>query len=351
MFCTIRRKSKALTVAAALAVTALAAVACGSGDSGGPGSSGPTAGAEQTELRYQGSVGQVTPAELAADLGYLGPITLKWIGNTISGPQDIQAATTGDTDFGGAFNGAIIKLVAAGAPIKAVVSYYGVDKDSYIGYFVPANSSISSARDLIGKKIGMNTLGAHLEAILDAYLKKQGLSAEDVKKVVPTVVPPVNTEQSLRAGQIDVAALGGILRDKALERGGLRQLFSDYDLFGTFSAGSLVLRNDFIKKNPTTAKQFVEGVAKALEWAKTAPRAEVVARFEQIIDKRGRQEDKSAIKFWKSYGVAGQGGRIQDADFSRWIDFLRERGELKKDVSLTDLFTNEFNPFRAATGS
>ncbi len=348
MFCTIRRKSEALTVAAALAVTALVAVACGSGSGSG---SASASGAQQTELRYQGSVGQVTPPELAADLGYLGPITLKWIGNTISGPQDIQAATTGDTDFGGAFNGAIIKLIAAGAPIKSVISYYGADKDSYIGYFVPESSPISSARDLIGKKIGVNTLGAHLEAVLDAYLKKQGLSAEEIKKVVPTVVPPVNTEQSLRAGQIDVAALGGILRDKALERGGLRQLFSDYELFGTFSAGSLVLRNDFIKKNPTTTKQFVEGVAKALEWAKTTPRAEVIARFEQIIDKRGRQEDKSAIKFWKSYGVAGQGGRIQDAEFSRWIDFLRERGELKKDVALTDLFTNEFSPFRAATGS
>ncbi len=113
----------------------------------------------------------------------------------------------------------------------------------------------------------------------------------------------------------------------------------------------MVLRKDFIAKNPRTTKQFVDGVARALEWAKTTPRAEVVARFEQIIDKRGRQEDKTAIKFWKSYGVAGQGGLIQDADFTRWIDFLRGRGELKKDVALTDLYTNEFNPFRPATGS
>ncbi|WP_239380162.1 ABC transporter substrate-binding protein [Frankia sp. CIT1] len=345
MFRTIRWKSKTVGVASLLAVTALAAAACGGGNSGA------SAGSEQTELRYQGSVGQVTPAELAADLGYLGPITLKWIGNTISGPQDIQAAATGDTDFGGAFNGAVIKLVAAGAPIKAVISYYGVDKDSYIGYYVRDGSPITSAKDLIGKKIGMNTLGAHLEAVLDTYLKQQGLSADEVKQVVPTVVPPVNTEQALRAGQIDVAALGGILRDKALERGGIHPLFSDFALYGTFSAGTVVLRKDFIAKNPRTTKQFVDGVARALEWAKTTPRAEVVARFEQIIDKRGRQEDKTAIKFWKSYGVAGQGGLIQDTDFTRWIDFLRGRGELKKDVALTDLYTNEFNPFRPATGS
>jgi hypothetical protein len=64
------------------------------------------------ELRYQGSVGSVSFPELAEDLGYLAPIKLKSIGNAISGPQDIQSAVTGDVDFGGAFNGAIVKLKA-----------------------------------------------------------------------------------------------------------------------------------------------------------------------------------------------------------------------------------------------
>src|SRR5580704_12976296 len=82
---------------------------------------------EQTEIRYQGWAGQVTFVELADDLGYLAPLKLKWVGNTISGPQDIQTVVTGDVDIGGAFYGAIIKLIVAKAPIKAVVGYYGSD--------------------------------------------------------------------------------------------------------------------------------------------------------------------------------------------------------------------------------
>ena len=39
-----------------------------------------------------------------------GKIKLDWVGNTISGPQDIQSAATGQTDFGGAFAGAVAKL-------------------------------------------------------------------------------------------------------------------------------------------------------------------------------------------------------------------------------------------------
>src|SRR5580698_5717671 len=78
---------------------------------------------EKVELRYQGWASKVLYPELAEDLGYLAPIRLKWVGNTISGPQDIQAAVTGDIDYGGAFNGSIVKLVAAHAPIKAVIAY------------------------------------------------------------------------------------------------------------------------------------------------------------------------------------------------------------------------------------
>jgi len=60
---------------------------------------------EQAEIRYRGWAGMVTFIELADDLGYLSPLKLKWVGNTISGPQDIQTVVTGDVDIGGARGG------------------------------------------------------------------------------------------------------------------------------------------------------------------------------------------------------------------------------------------------------
>jgi len=79
-----------------------------------------SAGPETLELRYQGTSGTVEPAELAESLGYLAPLRLKFMGSIFSGPQSIQAVVTGDTDFGGAFNGAVINLVAGKAPICPV---------------------------------------------------------------------------------------------------------------------------------------------------------------------------------------------------------------------------------------
>ncbi|MFD0279655.1 ABC transporter substrate-binding protein [Kitasatospora sp. NPDC127111] len=325
-----------------LALAALGAVATACGRATASGGSG----SETRKLRYQGWAGQVTLPELAEDLGYFDDVKLEWVGNTISGPQDIQSAATGQIDFGGAFNGAVVKLIAAGAPVKAVISYYGVDERTFSGYYVLEDSPIRSARDLLGKKIGMNTLGAHSEAILDIYLQRNGLSAAEIAKVEPTVIPPVNTEQALRQKQIEVAVLGGVLRDKALASGGIRPLFSDYDLLGRFSAGSYVVTNRFLKENPTTAWTFVTGVARAIEWARTTPAEEVIERSTQIIRKRGRNEDAAALKYWKSFGVAETAGRITDDEFKPWTDWLVAHGDIRAgQVKPADLYTNQFNGY------
>lgn len=301
---------------------------------------------ERLSLRYQGFAGQVTFPELAADLGYLAPLELEYVGNTISGPQDIQTVVTRDIDFGGAFNGAVIKLMAAKAPITAVIGYYGVDDSTWSGYYVLDDSPIHSARDFIGKKVSMNTIGAHQEFVLREYLTRGGLSAEEIAQVTLVVVPPVSGEQALRQRQVDVSVLGNILREKALERGGIRSVFSDHDLFGVFTAGSYVLTKDFLRDNPKTSRRFVEATARAIEWARSSPRAQVVERMEAIINRRGRNEDVSATRYWRSTGVAGQGGLIQDREFQLWIDWLVKVGELAPgQLSPAQLYTNELNPF------
>ncbi|GAB3053070.1 ABC transporter substrate-binding protein [Intrasporangium mesophilum] len=328
--------SRTVALPVALLVTSLAA-AC----STAAGAETDTAGA--VTLRYQGSANAVSLPELAADLGYFKVVKLKWVGNTISGPQDIQSAATDQTDFGGAFAGAVVKLISAGAPVKAVINYYGEDAKTFNGFYVKADGPIKAPRDLIGKKIAVNTLGAHSEAVINTYLKKNGLTPDEIKQVQLVVVPPNDTEQAIRRDQVDVGALGGILQDRAIADGGLRRLFSDYELFGAFNGGQYVLRNDFIKSNPEAARDFVTGVAKAIEWERTTPREQVIARFTSIIDKRGRNEKTDNLKYWKSVGVTER-GIVSDADFSRWGSWLEEKGFLGgKPLDPASYYTNELN--------
>jgi ABC-type nitrate/sulfonate/bicarbonate transport system substrate-binding protein len=310
--------------------------------------SSDASGYETLEIRDQGSAGVVMQAELAEDLGYLAPLKLKYVGSTYSGPQDIQTVATGDADIGQAFNGAIVKLISAGVPVRAVVGSYGVDHNTWGGYFVNEGSPIRSARDLIGKKVAVNTVGAHQEAVLREYLSRNNLSAEEARQVTMVVVPLVNAEQLLRQGQVDAAMLQSIFRDKALERGGIRVLFSDYDLFGKFTAGSYVMRREFIERNPNTTRKLVDGIARAIAWVQTQPPEAVKQRWSAIIEKRKRAENDALVKHYKGTGVAGKGGLIAPRDFRIWIDWLVKAGQLKPNARpVSDYYTNQFNPFAA----
>jgi ABC-type nitrate/sulfonate/bicarbonate transport system substrate-binding protein len=127
-------------------------------------------------------------------------------------------------------------------------------------------------------------------------------------------------------------------------RGGVSPLFSDYQLLGTFGAGTQVIRKDFLAKNPQASRILVTGVARAIAWTQTQPRDVVVARFKEIITQRARKgEDTSVAELWKSTGLGESGGVIVDKDFTLWVDWLRANGQLSKSITAMDLYTNEFN--------
>ncbi|WP_169817413.1 hypothetical protein [Caryophanon tenue] len=52
------------------------------------------------------------------------------------------------------------------------------------------------------------------------------------------------------------------------------------------------------------------------------------------------------MPYFKSFGVPTTGGEIIEGDFTIWIDWLIEKGELEEGViELDDLYTNEFNDY------
>ncbi|UGT67302.1 ABC transporter substrate-binding protein [Nocardia gipuzkoensis] len=160
------------------------------------------------------------------------------------------------------------------------------------------------------------------------------------------VLPPPNTEDALRRGQIDVAASSGQFQKRAIANGGLRAVFTDYEQFGPFNGGQYVFRNDFIAENPDSVRAFVDGAAKAIEWQKTTPREQVIAKFTEFIEKRERSgEDASSVKYWLSVGVPATNGVIVDTDFLRWEDWLRDTGAITITGAFepSKFYTNKYN--------
>jgi ABC-type nitrate/sulfonate/bicarbonate transport system substrate-binding protein len=344
----LNRKTLAL---AALALIALVAALAGCGGSGSDatadgGGSSSSSGDEPTQITYEHFPGFISPFEIAAKLGYLGKLELKSVGIVTGGPESIQAVATNQSDLGGAFPSAIIKLIAAGGPVKAVIGQFGADAQAYSGLYVPEDSSIKTAKELVGKKIGVNTLGANSEAILHLWLKEQGLSADEIKEVELVVIPPVNMEEALAQHQLDGAIMGGAVREKAERDGGVRRLFKDVDFLGSYLNTCTVLSDGFIEDHPVATKELVSGIAKAIRYMQTEPAAKVVKLGEEVAEEDGYPEDVETIKYWKSLGVPGEGGLILPREFPLWVKYLEEEGELEPGkVKPDEAFTNEFNPY------
>jgi ABC-type nitrate/sulfonate/bicarbonate transport system substrate-binding protein len=213
-----------------------------------------------------------------------------------------------------------------------------------VGFYTLPGSNVHSARDLIGKQVAMNTLGAHAEFVLREYLVRGGLTPEEIKQVTMLVLPPVNCEQALRAKQVDLVSITTMLRDKASARGELRMLFSDYQLYGPFNAGSFVMTKKFLAANPRTVRKFVQATSDALAWARAQSREAVVARMKQIIVKRKRLENTDAVQYWRSSGVSTPHAENTAHEHQMWIDWLVRDGQLRPgQVKPSDVFTNEFN--------
>lgn len=334
------RVRTALSIIATTAIAAAALTGCGSRGAVHTDANGVP------QLRYMGWASQVTPPELAQNLGFFdGKIGLDWIGNTTSGPQDIQTAATGEVDFGGAFAGAVAKLASAGAPITAVINYYGADEQSFSGYYVLDDSPIHSVTDLVGKKVGVNTLGGQNEADIHVALKREGLSEDQIDSVQLVALPPPNIEDALRKGQIDAAGLSDQFQLRARDHGGIRPVFTEIDEFGgPINGGPYVFRDDFIEQNPDVVRAFTTGVAKALEWERTTPRDQVIAKFTEIIDARDRPaESTEPVQYWLSVGVPSRYGEMSDIDFARWEDWLKATDALDGDLDPRSFYTNKFN--------
>lgn len=297
-------------------------------------------------IRYQTYSGSVDLSELADALGYLEDVDIERVGDVQGGPESLRSVATKQVEYGAAFNGAIAKLRSTGAPLTSVITYYGSSGDVSASLTVLKESGITEARDLIGKKVAVNTLGANAEAILDTYLEKGGLSQDEIEEVTLVPTPGINAEAALREGQVDAAYLSGALWEVARDHGGLRTLTTDVDLVGPYSAGSYVLRDEFIEEYPETVEKWVSGLARAIEWARNHDIEQVRKVMRNYLTEHDRADEAQNLDLWEGTGIPSQGGLIEDRDYALWLDWLEKSGEVDEGaIDPSEIYTNEFNPY------
>lgn len=282
---------------------------------------------EQVTIRYLASQGGLAAHELADALGYFKGtgITLKNVGYAQGGPASLFALASGDVEVGGAATAAVLNSIAGGNDFVAAYPSNGINKRTESIFFALEGSPIKSIKDLEGKTIAVNTLGAHLDYTVREALHSVGLP-EDAAKLV--VVPGPQLEQVLRSKQVDVAAFGywqKTFEGAALKNGPLQKVFGDTDVLGEIAGGFSVLRRDWIKQHPQAARDFVEKSQAALEYARLHPEETKAVLAKALA---ARNENPDIAQYFTGYGVR-EGGKAVPRDLQFWVDILARGGVLK----------------------
>lgn len=203
-------------------------------------------------------------------------IKIEWTGKPAGGgPGSMASIVGGSNDVGSAAVSAIINAISRGIKVKAIAPEYETDEKTSSKRFVLENSSIRTAKDLVGKKVSVNTLKAAQEYTLKEYLLQNGVPFDKVELVIidtGKLGNPFLPEALLRKGDIDAISASGVTEWKLVQNGGVRVLFTDYDVWGKASGRpAYVVGEDFMKKNPDAVRRYVTALAKAADFTNTHP--------------------------------------------------------------------------------
>jgi len=208
-----------------------------------------------------------------------------------------------------------VSAAVRGGPVKIV--YTNLSRPSYT--LVSIKPDITSAKDLVGKKIAINSFGdtGHLSTIL--YLKKMGVNPSSVLFIA--VGRNDVRFPALRTGAIDAAPL--VPRDMVVLKDQKHIVLADLGKEIQLVWNGVAVSSNLLADNPQLVERFLRGLAKGREFARRY-RDETIA----LISKR----DPSPLEAIKVDYEVTKASMTEDGSLPD--DILREevstRAELTK---------------------
>ena len=202
---------------------------------------------------------------------------------------------------------------------------------------VKKDSDIHSATGLKDKKVAIPHRKATHAALLDKYLRKEGLS---LKNVDATVVDPPYMEESMKLGRIDAFIVAEPFGAKAHLHGVGRVLVLTKDIIDNHVECIVVVRNQFLKQNISAVQEWVESLIRSGKFIEKDKR-ETKLNSVSAIAKKYMGHDEEVVReglknptdrilfdnlnpeisdFQKIADIAVQAGIIEKVDLEGFID-------------------------------
>jgi len=265
----MRRRVLGLAVAL---VSVAAAAGCGSSSSSSGGS--PSSGGSKTTQVTVGVIPivDVAPLYLGQKQGFFSKrgIGLKMV-LAQGGAAIVPGVVSGQFQFGFSNTTSLMLAQTKGVPIKSVVN--GVASNGKVGadvtgVVVKKNSSIKSAKDLVGKKVAVNTLRNIGDTTVRESVRKDG---GDPTKVKFVELPFDQMPAAVEGGRVDAAWMGEPAMTIAKNQGArvVASPFAETD--PKLTVATYFTSTKLLKENPDLVKKFTEAMTESLKYASEHP--------------------------------------------------------------------------------
>jgi NitT/TauT family transport system substrate-binding protein len=252
--------------------TVAATAGCGSSSSGTGGSaSSGNGGATQVKVGVIPIV-DVAPLYLGQKKGFFSKrgIDLKMV-TAQGGAAIVPGVVSGQFQFGFSNVTSLMLAQTKGVPIKSVVN--GVASNGKVGadvtgVAVKKSSSIKSAKDLVGKKVAVNTLQNIGDTTVRESVRKAG---GDPSKVKFVEMPFDQMPAALDAGQVDAAWMAEPALTIARGQGArvVASPFAETD--PKLTVATYFTSTKLLKQKPDLVKKFTAAMTESLEYASQHP--------------------------------------------------------------------------------
>lgn len=251
-----------------------------------------------------------------------------------------QLVAAGRYDIAYADAAAVMNLVKDGAKITIVSTVLQSNPNQVTAL---ATSGIKTIQDIKGKKVAIPN-GYSQAAMFPLVLKHIGLTKDDITLVN---MPAESMVPSLLQGQVDVI-LGSIDNfGVLLKRQGVRTvdfLFSDYGA-PTVSTG-IIVRNEFLQRNPDVVRRFVAASLKGWSAAIDDNAAALAAMSTLFPDAKKdlAQGQLDATMVLMCANGAKFVGRATDEQWTASVGILSAIGMVPADKSARDYYSADYVP-------
>lgn len=189
--------------------------------------------------------------------------------NVIAAPGSLQAVqqlATGNVDFAETGANVVIQAnVMNNIPIRAVMNNSVVNW----GVIVPEDGPVKQMRDLKGKNIGIVSLASGGTALLQSFLRKNGLNPDiDVKLIATGAGAPAL--EALRSNRVQALMFWSAAITGFENSGAKFRIFRD-PVWAQLPDFSLATSQRVIDQDPAMVAAIVRGAVKATLFAETNP--------------------------------------------------------------------------------